>query len=337
MMHRRLFILLWGVLVLGLAACAPTAQQILPTERPTITPTATATATRTPSTLSGDVTPTATVTRPPATSTGGPSPTPLLGPTRTPDDRATSTPVRSVNAPRIEFFTSDVRAVTPGDAVTLFWSTRNTDGATIYRLDPTGARNQLWNVPPDGNLNVATNRNERGTVDFLIRVGEGNERIEQTLSLPLSCPVTWFFVPPPVECPDSEPIETRIIEQSFVRGRMLYVEGRDEVYALFNDGFEPGWVAFQNRYDPNIHPESLEDFPVPSGRVQPIAELGFVWRGSDIVRSRLGLGTQEPFAFEGFVQTARVGEDINIYMNSSDGTVLKILPDGLGWQIITLE
>lgn len=333
-MARLNVLLLMLALAWGLTACAPTVAQMIPTERPTITPTFTATATRTRA--PSDVTPTATQTRPPLLSTSGPSPTALLGATSTPDVRVTPTPLRSVNAPRIEFFTSDVIAVAPGTDVRLFWSTRGADGATLYRLDPDGARNQLWNVPPDGNLTVSTRLSDRGTVDFLLTVGEGTDRTEQRLSLPLSCPVTWFFVPPPAECPDREALETRIIEQSFVRGRMVYIADRNEVYVLYNDGFEPAWVVFQNRYDPAIHEERLENFIPPAGRVQPIAELGFLWRGSDTVRSRLGLGTQEPFTYTGFVQTSRRGESITLYVTSADGNVLQLLPDGSSWQIITL-
>jgi len=334
MIWKRLRIVVSACLLLAATACAPAAQQIVPTARPTITPTPTATDTSTPSPR--DVTPTASRTRAPATATGGPSATPLLGPTRTPNPLITPTRILSANAPRIEFFTSDVRAVAPGSDLTLFWSTRGVDNATIYRLDPAGARNQLWNVPPDGSLTVGTSLSDRGNIDFLLTVGEGIERTEQQLTLPLSCPVNWFFVPPPEDCPDTEPVETQIVEQQFVRGRMLYVQERAQVYALFNDGFEPAWVAFQNRYDPAIHEEILEDFPMPAGRVQPRAELGFVWRASDTVRSRLGLGTQEEFVFNGFVQTAQRGENTILYVTSSDGTVLQIEPDGTAWHIIPL-
>ncbi|MFZ4815673.1 MAG: hypothetical protein ACOYL5_14135 [Phototrophicaceae bacterium] len=327
---------LWLILITTLlAGCAPAAQQVLPTERPTLTPTLTATATQPPPS-EGFSTPTLTRTRPPATSTGGPSPTALLGATRTPDRATTATPVRSINAPRIEFFTSDAPAVAPGSALSLFWSTRGADAATIYRLDPQGQRNQLWNVPPDGSLTVNTRADERGTVDFLLTVGEGNDRTEQRLSLPLSCPVAWFFTPPPPDCPDAEPTETRIVEQAFVRGRMLYVEGEDRIYVLFNDGLDPAWSRFQNLYNPAIHPESLEGFPVPAGRYQPLAILGYVWRGSDIVRSRLGLALEPEFASTGFTQTIQRGDAVQVYISGSDGNVLLLQPEGVTWELIPL-
>lgn len=329
----RQTVLLLVLLLLG--ACAPAAQQIVPTERPTVTPTLTDTPTRTPG--PANATPTATQTRPPASPTGGPSPTSLLGPTSTAaDPLATATPVPNPNAPRIEFFTSDSRAVVPGSDVTLFWSTRGIDAAIIYRIDPGGARNQLWNVPPDGNLTVGTREADRGSINFVLSVGEGNARVEQTLSLPLSCPVNWFFVPSPAECPNNEPEETELIEQPFTRGRMVYARSRDEVYALFNDGFDPAWVSYRNLYNPEIHPESIENFPLQPGQVQPIGILGFVWRGRDNTRSRLGLGTQQSFTYDGFIQTAQAGESESLYISSSDGTVLQLLPEGEAWQIITL-
>ncbi|MEM6529075.1 MAG: hypothetical protein AAF653_12330 [Chloroflexota bacterium] len=332
----RAFVLLAVVIIA--TACEPAARQILPTERPSVTPTATATATRTPGT-GREVTPTVTATRPPATATGGPSPTPLLGATSTPDSDVTPTRVPNPNAPRVEFFTTDVQAVTPGEVVTLFWSTRGADGATIYRLDPTGARNQLWNVPPDGSLTVNTRESDRGTVDFLLSVGEGIDRNEEPLSLPLTCPVTWFFAPPPEECPDNEPAEVTIVEQPFVRGRMLYLADRNRIYVLYNDETDPQWTTFTNRYNPAVDEPFLEGFPVPEGRVQPVEILGFVWRNSDITRSRLGLGTQQEFSFDGFVQTAPnpAAEDENLYISASDGTVLRLLPEGTSWEIITPE
>src|SRR5690606_20414783 len=125
--------------------------------------------------------------------TGGPSPTPLFGPTSTLlAMQPTETVLLNPNAPRIEFFTSDVAAVAPGDSVTLYWSTRNTTSANIYRLER-GVRNQVWTIQPDGNLTVNTRRADRGAIDFLLTAGDGDQRVERTLSIPLACPDVWFF------------------------------------------------------------------------------------------------------------------------------------------------
>lgn len=322
------------IAALLLSACGAGAPLVIPTSRPTVTATFTETPTRTPGAGAQLVSPT-----PPAlTATSGPSPTALFGPTRTPAQQSTPTRAANPNAARIEFFTSDTLAVAPGSPVTLFWSTRGANGAVIYRLDQNGVRNQLWNVAPDGNLTVPTRRADRGQVSFVLSVGEGALQAEQTLTLPLTCPDAWFFQPAPDACPTGPSQPTTLVEQPFERGRMVYVQARGIVYALFNDGLNPAWIAFENRYDPAVHPELDESFELslPSGMVQPKRAIGFVWRGNDLVRNRLGLGMAEEAAYEGFVQTVGAGENSeNLYVSSADGTVLQLLPGGETWQIIT--
>jgi hypothetical protein len=319
--------------VLFLSACGATAQQIIPTERPTATASLTPTASRTPG---FGATPTVTVTSVSLASTAGPSPTSIFGPTSTRLAVAeTATRVPNPNAPRIEFFTSDVLAISPGDAVTLFWSIRGATGAVIYRLDVNGVRGNLWNVPPNGSLAVPTRRSDRGQVSFLLSVGSGELLTEQTLSIPVACPDAWFFQPAPDACPTGPAQPSALIEQTFERGRMVYIESLNRVYALFNDDRDPAWVSFENRYNPGVDPELEESFVPPPGLFQPLRALGFVWRGNDLVRNRLGLGTQEDFAYEGFTQTVTTSGGDDLYLNSADGTVLQLLPEGEGWQIIT--
>jgi hypothetical protein len=244
--------------------------------------------------------------------------------------------VRNPNAPRIEFFTSDTLAVAPGSPVSLYWSTRGTNGAVIYRIDETGTRNQLWNVAPDGSLTVPTRRSDRGEVRFVLSVGDGEQQVEQELILPLSCPDPWFFLPAPETCPDGPSQATALIEEQFERGRMVYVENNDRVYALFNDGRTPAWLGFDDRYDPSRDPESETSFVPPPPLVQPLRILGFVWRGNDVVRNRLGLGLQPESAYEGFIQTGSAPDGSeSLFISSADGTVLLLLPGGDAWQLIT--
>jgi len=44
--------------------------------------------------------------------------------------------------------------------------------------------------------------------------------------------------------------ETLIKEQTFERGRMVYIADENTVYVLFNDGGSPAWTEFENQYDP---------------------------------------------------------------------------------------
>lgn len=324
---------LYIVLCLSLVACSPTAQVIIPTTRPSPTVTWTPTNTYTPD---PNASPTRMIRLQTITS-GGPSPTPLLGATRTPLP-ISITPTRppNPNAPRIEFFTSDVLAVAPGDAVTLFWSARGVDNAAIYRLNADGSRTQVWNVAPDGSLTINTRSGDRGQLRFLLTIGEADLYAEASLVIPIQCPIAWFFAPPPDECPDAEAIQTPITEQFFERGRMIYVQATNTVYALFNDGNTPAWLSFENRYNPEIHPESEADFVPPLGRYQPLRELGFLWRANDAVRNRLGLGIQEAVTYSGFIQeTTENSRAPYIFLTSSDSAILNIIPGGQIWQIIS--
>ncbi|MFN8530708.1 MAG: hypothetical protein U0670_19045 [Anaerolineae bacterium] len=330
--HKRL-ILLFGLAVI-LAACEPAAHQIVPTARPTLTETPTIAPTFT---TDANATATDTPTRPPTTATFGPTPTPLFGPTSVAQvvQNPNQTPTLNPNAPRIEFFTTDSASVAPGEPVNLYWSSRNATSANIYRL-VNGVRNQVYSsLGPDGQLSVPTRRSDRGALDFVLSVSDGQLSAERTLSIPLACPDTWFFQPAPDACPLTPPQETNIIEEPFERGRMVYIQTTDSIYALFNDGAAPAWIVLTNRYNPATDPDSEPSFNPPPGLYQPLRVLGFVWRGNDTVRNRLGLATNPEFAFSGFVQSSRQGEAETLYATSADGSVLQLLPQGDLWQIIT--
>lgn len=317
-----------------LASCSATAMQVIPTDLPTATASYTPSPTHTPG---RDVTPTRRPTDIVTRNSSGLTPTPLLGATRTRSANApTSTRVPNPNAARIEFFTSDVLAVQPGGTVTLFWSARNVDAAVIYRINADGTRQQVWNVPPDSSLAVTTRRSDRGQLDFLLTVGEAETYNEARLQIPIRCPILWFFSPPPTECPNEEAVETGFTEQPFERGRMVYIAERNQIYVLFNDGNAPAWLSFNSQYNSEIHAESEPNFVPPPGLFQPLRELGFLWRGNDTVRNRLGLGISEASTYQGFFQTApSSNEREDLFLTASDNTILNIIPGGTLWQIIT--
>lgn len=330
--------LIGGLLCLAVTGCGAATVQMIPTAQPTTTPTSTLTQQPTRSTQAP---PSPTPTNAPPTV--GPSPTPLFGPTRTPSgDALAPTRVLNPNAPRIEYFSTNVTAVEPGGNVTLFWSARGVDSAAIYQLDAQGQPSLVYNVRAAGNQVVTINRRLRGEARFVLAVGEGTQRVEQPLTIPVTCPVTWFFQPAPSECPNDAPQETQIVEQQFERGRLIYLASTNRVYALFNDGREPRWRAYENRYDPAIHADRDENFEralIGTGFVQAVGRLGFLWRGNDDVRNRLGNGLEPEISSTGFIQTAPTstggvtGE--SLYISSSSGTVIQLLPQNGGWQIFT--
>lgn len=335
MKEQRLISLFIGC-CLALTACGGVAQPVLPTApvQPspdtaagqTVVPTVTATqaATATPRVTAARTLP-----------TGGPSPTSIVGPTRTPQAAAvTRTSPPNPNAPRIEYFRSDIAYVYPGDAMTLFWSIRGADRGAIYRLDDLGGRNQLWNVEPDGSLVVQTDRADRGTAEFLLTVDNGQYYVEQLLEVPLLCAHAWYFVPEPAECPAEPADESTHIEQIFEGGRMVYVEAEDMVYILFGDGREPAWTSFENRYVGGQTPDEDTNFVPPPGRFQPTRILGVIWRASDPVRNRLALGLEPEITYEGALQRSSGFAGETIYLRSADGSILQLNPAGESWGII---
>ena len=333
--HIWLTLLLPLTLLLLLSACEAASQPLIPTDQPTITVTFTPSPTRTPG---FDATPTERPSQAAQTSLlGGLSPTPLLGATRTPSSSlvlVTPTRGNNPNAPRIEFFTSDPLAIEPGSALTLFWSVRGVASAVIYRLDGEGQRAEVYNVPSDGNLRIQTRSSDRGEVRFVLGVGENALYTEEMLTVELRCPVQWFFVPAPTDCPSGPPSESAIIDQSFERGRMIYLDASETIYVLFNDGQEPAWLSFEDRYDPSIHAERDEN--APPEFIQPLRELGYLWRTNDVVRVRLGLGLAEATSFQGFVQRTPATRNADVlYISGADGRVLRLVPGGGLWQIIS--
>ncbi len=323
------------------SGCVATTQQIIPTQRPTETPTSTATATPR---IIGNVATTAAPTFTRAAPEGGPTPTPLFGAGPAVIDLpvATIPRVLNPNAPRIEFFTTDTTSAAPGTDVRLYWSIRNVDRAVIYRINAAGQRTLTYNIPPDGTQTVRIGASERGNIDFQLVAGEGSQQVQQSISIPILCPIAWFFIPAPEACPSAEAAPTTITEQTFERGRMLHLADSNRIYVLFNDERSPAWIDFPNLFDPTVHPMRDEGFEAAlagTGNVQPVGKLGFVWRGNDTVRNRLGVGTVPEAVYEGFTQRAptsptSTGSD-SLFVTSSTGTVIQLLPGGESWQILT--
>lgn len=215
--------------------------------------------------------------------------------------------------------------------------------AVIYRLDATGQRTLVYNVAPYGRQTITLGASERVQVAYELAIGAGAGEAIQRLIVPLECPIAWFFSPSPDSCPIREASPTVVIEQTFERGRMFYVEENDQIYVLFNDGSTPRWGVYDNLYNPNIHPERDPAFDqafAGTGLVQPAARLGYLWRGLDNVRNRLGSGLAPEQRYDGFRQTAPsrnpdfAGRE-DIFLSASDGTVIQLLPAASEWQILT--
>jgi hypothetical protein len=126
-----------------------------------------------------------------------------------------------------------------------------------------------------------------------------------TQTLGQNCGAAWFFtfdegqLDPRAACPN--PVRHHeAIGQNFEGGRVLVygalpgeTDPRGTVYVVYNDR---SWETFPNTWDPS-QPELDPALAPPPDRVQPVRQIGKVWRENPAVRAKLGwaYAPEEPF------------------------------------------
>ncbi len=331
---------LLGVIGLGivLAACGGNAQPSIVTFVPTDTPTEQPSPTAAP--VSGVPTapapsPTPQPTRSPTTATPGPSPTSLLAPTTTPAPHTlTATLAPTLAGLSIEYFTTDSEYVIPGDNVTLFWSVRGADRARIFRVDADDERMYRWDVAAAGRITVGTRRADRDVARFLLTAEVSGANIEQALLIPLRCPEVWFFEPAPEACPADAGQYSAQAEQTFQRGRMIWVETLDRIYVVFEDGAAPAWAQYPDEFAEGM-PERDDSLVPPPGLDQPVRGFGLVWRSNPRVQERLGWATSPEIPYEGMYQADSIEPSVaTLYLRLRDGGIVALDSFEDDWDVL---
>lgn len=325
---RVMFLLLVAGL---LAACGGEAQPVIVTALPTETPPPSPTE----APVAAQPTEAPAPTQPVSTRTPGPAAGFPLVPTLSPAPQtltATVAPTRFAAA--IQYFTTDSEFVTPGENVTLFWDVEGVDRARIFRVDDEGERLFRWDVMGEGQLTVATRSQDREAARFLLTADIGATEIEQLLQIPLRCVDTWFFDPPPDACASAPAELTAQAEQTFERGRMVWVEALDRVYVVFEDGARPGWALYPDDFNEG-DPERDDSLAPPPGLEQPIRGFGLVWRGNPRVQERLGWATSPEVPFEGMMQADSADLGLGtLYLRLRDGGILALDAPTNEWDVL---
>ncbi|MBN1680966.1 MAG: hypothetical protein JW966_11815 [Anaerolineae bacterium] len=280
----------------------------------------------------------ATPTSHPATS--GPSPTSPLAPTRSPVPRTqTATAATGPNEagnPAIEYFTTNSESVAPGGSVTLFWSVRGAERARIFRLNADDERIFRWDVAASDEITVTTGEDDHDVARFLLTAEVDGAEVDQLLVIPLQCSETWFFSPGPGTCPAGPPQISDEAEQTFERGRMIWVGSQDRVYVLFDDGDSPGWTQYPDNFEEGT-PERDDTLAAPAGLQQPIRGFGLIWRENARVRERLGWATSPEVPFEGMFQSNSNEPDSGVlYLRTRDGGILGLDTTSNEWESVPL-
>ncbi len=328
----RAVLALGGGVVTGmlLASCGGNAQPAIMTLVPSATLTAAPVAAVVPT-----VTITPLPTHPTTTPSPGPSPTNPLAPTLSPAPATlTVTRVPTVAGLSVEYFTTDTEYAKPGDNVTLFWSIRGADRARIYRLDAGGERIWRWDVNTSGQLTVGTRSADRDVARFSLEGEVAGSTVEQILLIPLQCPEVWFFDPAPESCPAEPPQITLQAEQTFERGRMIWVETQDRIYVVFEDGASPAWAQYPDNFSDG-DPERDDSLVPPEGLQQPIRGFGLVWRTNPRVQDRLGWATTPEVAFDGMFQADSSEPSVAaVYLRLRDGGIMALDAYNDAWDVL---
>lgn len=327
-----------AVVLLMLVGCGAQAAPTIATYPPTATPAPTVTplpAATVIAASAANVTATPVPTRRTLTATPGPSPTSLIAPSLSPAP-ATQTATRAPTRVGllIDYFTTDAEFVTPGENLTLFWGARGASEARIFRVDEDDNRLARWDVAPTGQLTVSTASDDRDVARFVLEAVAGDVIAAESLVIPLRCPEGWFFDPAPDACPAAPVQLSTQAEQTFERGRMIWVEAQDRIYVVFEDGLVPEWAQYPDEYGDGV-PDRDNTLVPPPGLQQPIRGFGLVWRSNPRVRERLGWAISPEVAYDGAFQIDSTELTIATqYFRMRDGGILALDALDDTWTVI---
>jgi hypothetical protein len=322
--------------LVALAACGGNAQPVVVTIEPTETFTAGPVPTAVITVASAaNVTSTPRPAGSLTTPTPGPSPTSPLAPTLSPAPATfTATFAPTLARLSIDYFTTDSESARPGDNITLFWSVRGADRARIFRLDENEERIYRWDVEAEGKITVSTRTSDREVARFLLTAEVDGATIEETLLIPLQCTELWFFDPAPAACPAEPPQFSNQVEQTFERGRMIWIESQNRIYVIFEDGNSPAWAQYPDTYSEGLSEPEDAQLP-PAGLERPVRGFGLVWSDNPRVQDRLGWATTPEVPYEGMYQADAAEASVaTLYLRMRDGNILALDAQATTWELL---
>lgn len=225
----------------------------------------------------------------------------------------------SAPPPQIALFTVAPEIVPRGGTVTLTWDVRNAQDVGVWLLEPGGPLSQSAPDPASRTWTVTLPMFYVDTATFALYVtGQDGSQLQDTLTVDVICPYSYFFGPTtdPQTCPEGPATDVQAAFQRFERGYMIWRADTSDIYVLYDSGLV-------NRYKDSWQGEVLQ-FPevAPEGTYRPDRGFGKVWIDNPQVRS--GLGWALTFE-EGYVMHYQRSGDVKyarLYMDWPDGTVI---------------
>ncbi|MBK9054046.1 MAG: hypothetical protein IPL78_24965 [Chloroflexi bacterium] len=153
------------------------------------------------------------------------------------------------------------------------------------------------------------------------------------MTIPLHARTPGSSIPIPASARQGPAILSPGAEQHFEHGLMLWVEGEDTIYVLFDDGNSPRWSSYQDEWDPGDPDDDPTIIP-PPGYYQPVRGFGLVWREQMGVRDRLGWAVDLESTYPTAVQRTSYPRYNDTYIRAADGNVWRLLTEHSGWEKI---
>ncbi len=250
----------------------------------------------------------------------------------------TSTPA----LPVILSFIVDPLEVSPGENVTLTWTSRGGLKAVIQQYLP-NFLGPFLSVPSSGSLTVTITENERHWHQFvLVASDDAGHFAQASLTVRIRCPYTYFFTPARAynegdSCPAGPATFSWAAEQVFEGGRMIWFQADNVIYVFDDDRGRDGAPSLQfvDTWTPD-EPESDPSIIPPQGLYQPIRGFGKVWRNEPRVREQLGWALAPEHGFDGAYQRgwAPYYGWMTAYLRTADSRTIRMYRSG-GWEYVT--
>lgn len=236
--------------------------------------------------------------------------------------------------PQIISFTANVPIADPGETITLSWETSQATTVTLYHLVG-GVFGSFWDVAPTGSMTYTISSSSRNYETFaLYASGDEEPYASASLTVPLTCPFTWFFSPEPDVCPQETALLSASAEQQFEHGVMIWVGEEDLIYVLYDDTvYTDGWDAFTDEWQEGDPDEDPSIIP-PPGFYQPQRGFGLVWREQLMVRDRLGWAVAPEAGGDTAVQRTSYYKYNHTYLKALDNNVWHLFPERSDWEKI---
>jgi len=229
-------------------------------------------------------------------------------------------------APLITVFKADAIA----GQVTLTWAAE-ADVLTLTETTGSGTPVDAIGVANSGQQKFPLDQRYGASISFQLVADRNGQSMTRTLTIPIGCPIDWFFTPAPPGCP-LQPVQISDGEyQPFQRGVGFYVAATNTVYLLSYAG---GLVT---AYPLGDHYTTPVPLTIPKGFSASAGHIGAIWQSgrwpdSQSLRQLFGWALNPPQMYRVSIE---LKAPTDLYLSGPANTIYELnLADGSNWSIV---